>query len=100
MYELFQIKMISEESTCFAEIVTNKSPNCVEFFHQREPGPVLLAYTWDNYVTICVLHFPQLEPDVEEFTYENLTDIQHGPSVMKVAWSPKTSMLIHPVGIM
>ncbi|XP_065669059.1 nucleoporin Nup37 [Hydra vulgaris] len=90
---------MSLESSFFAEIITNKSPNSVEFFHQQESGPVLLAYTWDNYVTICVLHFPELEHDISEFTYENLTDIDHGSSATKIAWSPKTSMLVHPVGI-
>ncbi|XP_057314259.1 nucleoporin Nup37-like [Hydractinia symbiolongicarpus] len=91
--------MISNERSCFAEIITNKSPNYVDLFHQKDAGPVLLAHTWENFVTLSVLHFPQFEPNIEEFTYENLTDIEHGPSILKCAWSPRTSMLIHPVCI-
>jgi len=87
------------EAGCFSEIICTKSPQCVEFFHQQEAGPVLLCYTWDNYVTVSVLHFPQLESDVEEYTYENLTDMNHKVAATNVAWSPKTSMLNHPVGI-
>ena len=90
--------MVVSES-CFAEIITDKSPNCVEFFHQREAGPVFLAYCWDNYVTLSVLHFPQLESDLEEFNHENLTDVKHDSSVLKLAWSPMTSMVSHPVGM-
>jgi len=89
----------SAENACFSEIICNKSPNCVEFFKQKEAGPILLGYTWENYVTICVLHLPQLEPDIEEYNYENLTDIDHGSSVLTMKWSPKTSMSIHPVGL-
>lgn len=93
--------MVSNESSaCFSEIICNKSPSCVEFFHQKAPGPTLLAYTWEHYVTICVLHLPQLEPDTAEYNYENLIDIDHGPSVLKMSWSPKTSMLVHPIGLM
>lgn len=91
--------MASYENACFSEIICNKSPNCVEFFKQKSAGPVLLGYTWENFVTICVLHMPQLENDIEEYNYENLTDIDHGASVLKMRWSPKTSMSIHPVGL-
>jgi len=91
--------MVVNESSCFAEIIAEKSPNAVEFFSQREPGPVLLGYCWENYVTIVVLHLPQLEADVEEFTHENLTDVKHDSSVLKLAWSPRTSMVLHPVGL-
>lgn len=91
--------MVINNESCFAEIITDKSPTCVEFFHQKQAGPAFLAYSWDNYVTLSVLHFPQLENDFEEFNHENLTDVKHDCSVLKVAWSPKTSMVLHPVGL-
>ena len=72
------------ETACFAEITTDKSPNCVEFFHQHDVGPVLLAYSCDNCVTLVVLHFPKLEPDVAEFTHEILTDVKHESLVQQV----------------
>ena len=88
------------DTDCFSEIICNKSPKCVSFFYQNEPGPSLLAYSWGDNVTIAVLHFPQLEDDVDEYNYENLTDIDHECSVVSMSWSPKTSMSNHPVGIM
>lgn len=91
--------MVSGDNACFSEIICNKSPSCVEFFKQRTTCETLLGYTWENYVTICVLHLPQLESDLEEYNYENLTDINHGASVLKMRWSPKTSLQVHPVGL-
>jgi len=88
--------MVFSESACFAEITTDKSPNCVEFFHQQDVGPVLLGYSFENYVTLVVLHFPKLEPDVAEFTHEILTDVKHESSVLRLAWCPRTSMVSHP----
>jgi len=88
--------MVLSDTACFAEITTDKSPNCVEFFHQRDMGPVLLAYSCNNYVTLVVLHFPKLEADVDEFTHEILTDVKHDCSVVSVSWCPRTSMVSHP----
>lgn len=88
-----------DDSSLLTEIVTIESVNVVEFFNKKCAGPVLVGYGGETYVAISVLHFPEIETEIDEFTLENLTEIQHGSSVQCFAWSPKTSMRIHPVGI-
>lgn len=80
------------------EIPTSEAVKVVEFFHQKSAGSALLGYATDNFLGIVVLHFPQLEPDLEQFSVEQLTQIK-ASSVRSFAWSPQTSLLVHPVGI-
>ena len=91
--------MDKTEASFVTEIPTSETVNTVEFFHQNGPGPVLLACAGETFVSICVLHLPQLESDIEAFSYDILADIQHGASVQRLSWSPRTSMLVHPVGM-